>query len=197
MKLTRSILLGFILLQAFSSVAQAAAYKVYQPCSKKEVLKGREDVPKIKALYSCHQAENIRVEAIDPLSKLDLSDFDAKKTKEAEFCVALLNEHRQGTELYFNGQLSYLQGKKELVKEVQASALYQQDTVRNKQYRMVHQLGAGEYRPTKDSIRIYQEDDIGKTVDVKVDQKSNRASLLITESGKNRTTKMSLRCEVM
>ncbi|MCB0348933.1 MAG: hypothetical protein KDD37_08850, partial [Bdellovibrionales bacterium] len=186
MKLARTILLGFILLQAFSSVAKANPYKVYQPCSKKEVLRGRDDIPKIKALYSCHQADNINVEAIDPLTKVDSSDFDFKRTKEAQFCVALLNEHRQGTELYFNGQLSYVQGKKEKVKEVQASALYQQDLSQNKQYRMVHQLSAGEFRPTKDSIRIYQEDDIGKTVDVKLDQKSNTASLLITESGKNR-----------
>lgn len=186
------MVVGVILLQAFSSVAHAA-YKVYEPCSRKEILRNRDDVPKIKALYSCHQADNIKVEKIDPLDRMDVSDYDFNKTKEAQFCVALLNEHRQGTELFFNGQLSY--GDKS--KDIHASAMYQQDQRKGKQYRMVHQLGSGEFRPTKDSIRIYQEDDIGKIVDVKLDQKSNKADLFVTESGKNRKVAMSLRCELM
>jgi hypothetical protein len=193
MKLIRNIVVGFISLQAFSSIAHGAAYTVSEPCSRKEILRNRDDVPKIKALYSCHQADKISVEAIDPLSKLVNSDFDAKKTKDAQFCVALLNEHRQGGELYFSGQLSY--GDKS--KDIHASARFQQDLSKNKQYRAVHQLGAGEYRPTKGSIRIYQEDDIGRTVDMRLDQKTHIAEVAVIESSKNRRTQMSLRCETM
>ena len=188
------------LLLSVWSVEAAASYmggiEVSRPCSKKELLRNRSDIPKITPHLSCHKIRSKKIGKIESLSK-SKAGFDYAKANTGDFCLAVLERHREHSEVFFSGSLSYKIGenRNKVRKDIEASAEFKPNV--NKHFRGLPKISSGELRPDIDHTRIYQEKDLGQFTDIRIDRKTLVADVHIRDRAENLDVKLTLDCERM
>ena len=176
---------------SISLPVHASVYRSFEPCSRQELLKNRSDIPKIQSFLSCNRILSKNVSPIDKMRPIR-AGFNYDKVERADFCVASLDGHRTNTEVVFNGALSYLIDNKNRVrKDIEASGEF---IPAPRTHRHAFSLEVGEVRPTQDSIRIYQEMELGNSIDVQINRKDRVAQLEMIDKRENQRLSMRLAC---
>ncbi|GEM_PF-6802889 len=184
------------LLISLSSVEAAASYypghEILQPCSKRELLRNRDDAPSITPMLTCHKIKSKKLRRIESLNPIG-AGFNYGAVKQGDFCLAVLEDHRQYSEVFFSGSLSYRLNKNKIRKDIEASAEFVPSTYNI--FRQSVKLAAGEVRPDRENARIYQEKDLGSFIDIRIDRNNFDTQVHLRDRKENLDLQLELECE--
>lgn len=186
------MLLGAV--STYAAIHTSAGYEIDAPCSKKQLLRNRSDVPTIRKYLTCNKINKKSLKKIDRLIKRE-SGFAFDNVDTASFCLAVLEGHREFSEVVFSGNISYKLKGKTVRRDIDISGEFMQSP--EKTYRSLPDLSAGELRTDKNKLRLYQETDIGSKADVKIGKSNNIAHLNLKNTKENFQLDLELACDRM